>query len=93
MKDNGVREKLYEAAGKWDLWGYGGFGLPRIEMEGDRYFSIEEHGGLLEYGPEVIKIAAGDMVVTLNGFDMEISSMDKGLLAVRGRIASVTLSR
>ena len=93
MKDSGVREKLYQAADKWDLWGYSGFGLPRIEMEGDRLFSIEEHGGLLEYGPNIVKIAAGELVVTVTGMDMEILSMEKGSLAIRGRIASVALER
>lgn len=93
MKENGVREKIYQAAEKWDLWGYGGFGLPRIEMEGDRFFMIEEHGGMLEYGPNVIKIAAGELVVTVTGMDMEIASMERGSLSLKGRISSVTLSR
>lgn len=93
MKDGGFREKIYRAADDMDLWGYSGFGLPRIEMEGDRIFSIEDHSGLLEYGPEVIKVAAGELVVTVNGMDMEIVSMEKGSLTVRGSIAQVSLSR
>lgn len=93
MKDGGFREKIYQAADGLDLWGYSGFGLPRIELEGDRIFSIEEHGGLLEYGPEVIKVAAGQLVITVTGMDMEIVSMEKGSLTVRGRIAQVSLSR
>ena len=58
MKTGGLREKVYQAAEKWDLWGYGSFGLPRIEMEGDRRVLIEEHGGILEYGPDCIRVAA-----------------------------------
>lgn len=93
MKEGSFREKIYQAAEEMDLWGYSGFGLPRIEMEGDRIFSIEDHGGLLEYGPEVIKVAARELVVTVTGMDMEIVSMEKGSLTVRGRIAQVSLSR
>ncbi|MEA4919521.1 MAG: YabP/YqfC family sporulation protein [Clostridiaceae bacterium] len=93
MKDSGVKEKLYQAAEKWDLWGYGGFGLPRMELEGDRYFLIEQHDGILEYGPNLIKVSAEEMVITICGMDMEIASMDKGSLAVRGRIASIEFKR
>lgn len=89
MKEEGLREKLYQAAQRWDLWGYGGFGLPRIEMEGDRYMLIEDLGGILEYGPECIRIAARSLIITIVGFGLEIASMDRGSLAVRGRIRSI----
>ncbi|MDD6316778.1 MAG: YabP/YqfC family sporulation protein [Clostridia bacterium] len=91
MKTGGLREKVYQAAEKWDLWGYGSFGLPRIEMEGDRRVLIEEHGGILEYGPDCIRVAARGLVICIRGRDLEIASMEPGSLALRGCIRDVGL--
>ncbi len=91
MKEEGLREKMWQAAQKWDLWGYGSFGLPRLELEGDRYLLVEDLDGLLEYGPERIRLAAGPLVLAVDGFDLEIASMDRGSLAIRGRIRTVTM--
>ena len=88
-----IKEKIYDAANRMDLWGYGGFGLPRIELEGDRFFVIEEHDGLIEYGPDLIKISAGELTVSVEGTDMEIKEMDRGSLALVGRIVCVTVAR
>lgn len=91
MKTGGLREKVYQAAEKWDLWGYGSFGLPRIEMEGDRHIVIEAHGGILEYGPDRIRVAARGLTLTILGRDLEIAAMEPGSLALRGRIHAVEL--
>lgn len=91
MKEEGLREKMWQAAQKWDLWGYGSFGLPRLELEGDRYLLVENLDGILEYGPERIRLAAGPLVLDIGGFDLELASMDRGSLAVRGRIRVVAM--
>lgn len=93
LKNGFIKEKIYDAANRMDLWGYGGFGLPRIELEGDRFFVIEEHDGLIEYGPDLIKISAGELTVSVEGTDMEIKEMDRGSLALVGRIVCVTVAR
>ena len=91
MKEEGFREKLVQAVQQWDLWGYGSFGLPRLEMEGDRYLLVEMLDGILEYGPERIRLAAGPLEVQIDGRQLEIASMDRGSLAVRGRITAVVM--
>ncbi|MBR4875470.1 MAG: Tm-1-like ATP-binding domain-containing protein, partial [Clostridia bacterium] len=48
MKEEGFREKLVQAAQQWDLWGYGSFGLPRLELDGDRYLLVEMLDGILD---------------------------------------------
>lgn len=93
LKNKQVHEKLVEVTEKWDLWGFAGSGLPRIELDGDRHFTIEPHNGILEYSPNIIKLTAGDMIVVITGMELEISSMDKGSLALKGRISSVELTR
>ena len=91
MKEDGFREKLVQAAQQWDLWGYGSFGLPRLELDGDRYLLVEMLDGILEYGPDRIRVAAGPLVVQIDGRDLEIASMDRGSLAIRGRIGAVVM--
>ena len=91
MKEEGFREKLVQAAQQWDLWGYSSFGLPRLELEGDRYLLVELLDGILEYGPERIRLAAGPLVVQIDGRELEIASMDRGSLAIRGRISAVVM--
>ncbi len=93
LKQSDLRERFWQACGKWDLWGYGGFGLPRMELEGDRFFLIEDHRGLLEYGPERVRLAAGELTVTVEGSGLELCSMECGALALRGRVRCVTLDR
>ncbi|MBQ2691943.1 MAG: YabP/YqfC family sporulation protein [Clostridia bacterium] len=93
LKEGAIREKIYSAASAFDLWGYGGFGMPRIEMEGDRYIVIEDHGGILEYGPEKITVAADGMKISVIGLGLEIASMDRSSLSLKGRIASVEMRR
>ena len=91
MKEDGFREKLVQAAQQWDLWGYSSFGLPRLELEGDRYLLVELLDGILEYGPDRIRLAAGPLVVQIDGRELEIASMDRGSLAIRGRISAVVM--
>ncbi|MBQ2651474.1 MAG: YabP/YqfC family sporulation protein [Clostridia bacterium] len=92
MKEEGLREKVLQAAQKWDLWGYGSFGLPRLELEGDRYLLVENLDGIVEYGASCIRLAAGSLQVSVRGEGLEIASMDRGSLAIRGRIREVTMT-
>lgn len=67
--------------------------MPRLEMEGDRYIVIEDHDGIIEYGPEKITVAAGQMKISVVGMGLDIASMDKMSLSVKGRIVSVEMRR
>ncbi len=93
VKASSWREALWRAAGKYDLWGYGGFGLPRLELEGDRWLLIEDHRGLLEYGPERVRLSAGGLTVTVEGSGLELAALETDALALRGCIARVELTR
>ena len=89
MKEESLREKVWQAAQRWDLWGYGSFGLPRLELDGDRFLLVEGLDGIVEYGPERIRLAAGPLMLTVDGFELEIAAMDRAGLSVRGRIRTV----
>lgn len=91
MKDEGLREKLVQAAQKWDLWGYGSFGLPRLELEGDRYLLVEGLDSILEYDPGIIRLAAGPLEIRITGHGLEIAAMDRGSIAICGRIGAVEM--
>ena len=93
MKDGMVRKSLYGTAEKLDLWGFGSFGMPRIELDGDRHMTIEPHDGILEYGPERIQVMASEMEITVEGMGLEIAAMEKGSLEIKGQIASVGFAR
>ena len=91
MKEEGLREKLVQAAQKWDLWGYSSFGLPRLELEGDRYLLVEGLDTILEYDPGIIRLAAGPLEIGITGQGLEIAAMDRGSVTIRGRIGQVAM--
>ena len=68
-------------------------GLPILEIAGDRRVLIERHGGVLEYGPERIRIRVAYGTVCITGCGMELVRMSRQQLVISGRVDSVCLQR
>ena len=66
--------------------------VPRLEITGRDDILITGSAVLLEYSPELIRVARDTCEVTIRGAEMRISAMDKMGMQVFGLIASVEFS-
>ncbi len=82
---------IMRAAEVFDVPGQPALGVPRVTVTGHSRVHIENHRGLIEYGPEIIGVSAGDMTVRLRGRRLEISAMSDMELVVTGDISGVDL--
>lgn len=60
-----------------------------IELWGNRRAVIEGSGGVLEYGPETIRIRLGKLCVRFCGRSLQIRCMSGSSMIVEGFISSV----
>ena len=67
-------------------------GLPRLELVGDGELRIENHQGILAYGPEEIHISGGAFLIKIAGEGLELRAMTALELLITGRIGQITLS-
>lgn len=82
---------LIRASRMFDLPADAVAGLPRIELIGSQELRMEQHRGILAYGPEEIHISGGRMVVRVKGKELELRAMDPTELLITGEISSVEL--
>lgn len=68
-------------------------GLPILEIAGDRRVLIERHSGVLEYGPERIRVRVSYGVLCITGCSLELIRMTPQQLIIDGRVDSVCLQR
>lgn len=68
-------------------------GLPIVELAGDRRVLIERHGGVIEYGPERIRIRVSYGTVCITGCGLELVRMTHQQLVISGRVDSVCIQR
>ena len=68
-------------------------GLPIVEIAGDRRVLIERHGGILEYGPDRIRVKVSYGTVCIAGCGLELIRMTHRQLVISGRVDSVCLQR
>ncbi len=88
----GEREGLLVRASRvFDVPGDVLAGLPRLELIGAGEFRMENHRGILAYGPEEIHIAGGKLVVRVKGSGLELRAMNSSELLITGEIRSVEL--
>ena len=66
-------------------------GVPLIQLRGKRSISIENHGGILEYGDTTVKISVKGGTVTVRGFELSICRMTRKCLEIRGKILGLEL--
>ena len=68
-------------------------GMPILEIAGDRRVLIERHGGVLEYGPERIRVRVSYGTVCVSGYSLELVRMTSQQLVIAGQVDSVCLQR
>lgn len=91
MKQKRGGKALLKAVEVFDLPGEAAFGVPRVTVTGASKVHIENHKGLLEYGPQAIVVNTPGMMVKLRGERLEISAMSDLELVVTGDLAGVDL--
>ncbi len=89
-KDRGGKA-LLKVSEIFDLPGEAGLGVPRVTVTGAHHVHIENHRGLLEYGPETIVASCPGLLVKIRGAALEISAMSDLELVVTGKVAGVEL--
>ncbi|MEA4954215.1 MAG: YabP/YqfC family sporulation protein [Pseudoflavonifractor sp.] len=87
-KKEGLLEKTAQAL---DLPGEV-VGLPRVEIVGRQELRMENHRGILAYGPEEILISGGKLIIKVRGIDLELKAMNAGELLITGTLLSVELT-
>ena len=85
-----IWEKIMDHA---DLPGEPVPGLSVVELSGDRRLLIENHGGILEYGPCCIRIRMKYGVLLVQGDGMTLCQISRNQLVIRGRIRMLELCR
>ena len=65
--------------------------LPRMELIGAGEFRMQQHRGILAYGPEEIHISGGKLVVQVKGQELELRAMTPTELLITGKICTVEL--
>ena len=68
-------------------------GQPVVEIAGDRRVLIERHRGVIEYGPERIRVRVSYGSLCVIGWGLELVRMSHQQLVIAGRIDSVCLER
>ena len=85
-RKSGILEKTAQV---FDLPADAVAGLPKLELVGDKELRLENHRGILAYGPEEIHISAGSLVVRVKGEGLELRGMDPVQLVITGEIRGV----
>ena len=93
MEKRQKREGLLERTAQvLDLPGDVVAGLPRVEITGSRELRMENHKGILAYGPEEIHVSGGKLIIKIRGSNLELRAMNAGELLITGEIAGVDLA-
>ena len=61
----------------------------RLTAVGDRRLLIENHGGLLTYGTEEIRVSTGRGQIVLRGAELDMRAMNRSELLITGRLQSL----
>ncbi len=64
-------------------------GAAKLTLTANRRALIENHCGILEYGPEQIQISVKRGKIVLRGSDLHLEAMNKGELLICGKLQSV----
>ncbi len=89
MKKDRAARGIQRAAEALELPGEPGLGVPRVTVTGGSRVHVENHRGLLEYGPEAITVNAGTLLVKVRGSGLEIEAMSDMELVVSGTVRAV----
>ncbi|MCD2491024.1 YabP/YqfC family sporulation protein [Lacrimispora sp. NSJ-141] len=64
-------------------------GAAVITALGCRELTIENHKGILEYGPECIRVLSGMCRIKITGSDLVISYFNREAMKIEGRIREI----
>ena len=64
-------------------------GIARVEVVGGRDVLIENHCGILEYGPAEIQINGGTVIIIIKGSELVIRSMTATEMSIKGYVFGV----
>ncbi len=92
MEVSGKDGLLVRASRMFDLPGDAVAGLPGLELIGNGELGMEQHRGILAYGPEEIHISGGKMVVRVRGSGLELRAMNPTELLITGKIDGIELT-
>lgn len=67
--------------------------LPVVELCGERRLLIENHGGVVQYGPEKICVRVRFGVICVSGVGLRLCRMQHQQLVIMGRIDAIELNR
>lgn len=91
MERKGKKEGLLEKTAEvFDLPG-DLVGLPRVEITGRQELRMENHKGILAYGPEEILVSGGKLIVKVRGVGLELKAMNASELLITGTLLAVEL--
>lgn len=85
------RYLLQRLADSADLPGESLPGVPLVEIAGQGRVLIENHGGVFEYGRELIRVKVGFGQVCIQGYGLTFSQMTSSQLVISGKIQCVSL--
>ena len=80
-----------EAVDRLDLPPELAYGVPQMELMGQRQFLMAQHKGVLSYSTELVEISGGSLVVRLTGRDLQLLAMTEEELRLGGVIEKVEL--
>lgn len=89
MKKKPVNDALFRVAEALDLPADAVSGASRVEVVGAREVFVTNHGGIIEYTPELVALAGSGTTIAIRGSELELVSMSVSELSVRGTIFSV----
>ncbi len=64
----------------------------QLHMDGNARLVLEGHRGLLEFGPERIRLKGKNLVLLIEGRQLNIEAIDAEQIALVGRIDAVSFS-
>ncbi len=82
---------LARTAQAFDLPGDVVAGLPRIELIGKGELRMENHRGILSYREDEVVVSGGNVMVRIQGTQLELKAMSAGALLITGKIQAVLL--
>ena len=88
-RKSGILEKTAQV---FDLPADAVAGLPRLELVGDKELRVENHRGILAYGPEEIHVSGGAYLIKIAGEGLELRAMTGLELLITGKIEQIQLS-
>lgn len=65
--------------------------LPKISLIGDYQLSLENHRGLIEYNPDLVRVSTNRGKIRVRGVDLSIKSILKEELLLTGQILGIEL--